>query len=153
VREAVLRQKQHGKLIKDIHAMMEQNGLTVEDLQAAMENGGKRGPGRPPKSATNGVGPVKGTRAVKVAKAAKAATSKSRLPAKYRNPKTGEEWSGWARPPLWIKDVKDRSKFLINPDTETSIVLGPRKNASAKKAAVSGKKSGARRGRPPSKAV
>jgi DNA-binding protein H-NS len=41
-------------------------------------------------------------------------TSKGKLPAKYLNPKTGETWSGHARPPAWIKDVKDRTKFLIN---------------------------------------
>jgi DNA-binding protein H-NS len=30
------------------------------------------------------------------------------------NPKTGETWSGHARPPAWIKDVKDRTKFLLD---------------------------------------
>jgi DNA-binding protein H-NS len=30
------------------------------------------------------------------------------------NPKTGETWSGHARPPQWIAGVKDRSKFLID---------------------------------------
>jgi hypothetical protein len=40
--------------------------------------------------------------------------AKGKLPAKYLNPKTGETWSGWARPPAWIKDVKDRTKFLIH---------------------------------------
>jgi DNA-binding protein H-NS len=40
--------------------------------------------------------------------------AKGKAPAKYRNPKTGETWSGLARPPAWIKDVKDRSKFLID---------------------------------------
>jgi DNA-binding protein H-NS len=34
-------------------------------------------------------------------------------PAKYLNPKTGETWSGLARPPAWIADVKNRAKFLI----------------------------------------
>ncbi|WP_342802414.1 H-NS family nucleoid-associated regulatory protein [Paraburkholderia panacisoli] len=34
------------------------------------------------------------------------------------NPKTGETWSGHARPPAWIKDVKDRSKFLIASSAE-----------------------------------
>ncbi|SAK98289.1 histone family protein nucleoid-structuring protein H-NS [Caballeronia temeraria] len=40
--------------------------------------------------------------------------SKGKLPAKYQNPTTGETWSGHARPPAWIKDVKDRTKFLID---------------------------------------
>ncbi|SOE64271.1 H-NS histone family protein [Caballeronia arationis] len=30
----------------------------------------------------------------------------------HLNPKTGETWSGHARPPAWIRDVKDRTKFL-----------------------------------------
>ncbi|KAB1589993.1 H-NS histone family protein [Burkholderia cepacia] len=33
--------------------------------------------------------------------------------AKYQNPKTGETWSGRGRAPAWIKDVKNREKFLI----------------------------------------
>lgn len=39
---------------------------------------------------------------------------KSKLPAKYLNPKTGETWSGHARPPKWIAEAKDRAKFLID---------------------------------------
>src|ERR1700754_3341331 len=42
-----------------------------------------------------------------------AAKTKGKLRAKYRDPKTGATWSGHARPPAWIKDVKDRSKYLI----------------------------------------
>lgn len=34
--------------------------------------------------------------------------------AKYRNPKTGETWSGRGRAPVWIKDAKNRDRFLIN---------------------------------------
>jgi DNA-binding protein H-NS len=39
--------------------------------------------------------------------------SKGKLPPKYRDPKSGATWSGHARPPAWIKDVKDRSRYLI----------------------------------------
>ncbi|CAB3738763.1 H-NS family nucleoid-associated regulatory protein [Paraburkholderia sp. SIMBA_055] len=35
-------------------------------------------------------------------------------PALYRDPKTGATWSGRARPPAWIANAKDRSKFLID---------------------------------------
>jgi DNA-binding protein H-NS len=45
---------------------------------------------------------------------------KGKLPAKYLNPKTGETWSGHARPPAWIKDVADRTKFLIDGAATTS---------------------------------
>jgi DNA-binding protein H-NS len=34
-------------------------------------------------------------------------------PAKYRDPKTGAEWSGRGRAPGWLAGAKDRSKFLI----------------------------------------
>lgn len=32
---------------------------------------------------------------------------------KYQNPKTGETWSGRGRAPLWIRDAKNRDRFLI----------------------------------------
>ncbi|WP_430231594.1 H-NS histone family protein [Paraburkholderia tropica] len=38
---------------------------------------------------------------------------KPKLPAKYRHPTTGAEWSGRGKPPNWIKDFPDRSIFLI----------------------------------------
>ncbi|VWC19124.1 DNA-binding protein [Burkholderia arboris] len=33
--------------------------------------------------------------------------------AKYRDPKTGATWSGRGRAPAWIKDAKNRDRFLI----------------------------------------
>jgi DNA-binding protein H-NS len=35
------------------------------------------------------------------------------VPAKYRDPKTGATWSGRGRTPAWLKDVKNRDRFLI----------------------------------------
>lgn len=32
---------------------------------------------------------------------------------KYQNPKTGETWSGRGRAPIWIRDAKNRDRFLI----------------------------------------
>ncbi|WP_321807799.1 H-NS histone family protein [Burkholderia sp. BCC1993] len=32
---------------------------------------------------------------------------------KYQNPKTGETWSGRGRAPQWIRDAKNRDRFLI----------------------------------------
>ncbi len=37
---------------------------------------------------------------------------KSQLPAKYKNPKTGETWNGHGRTPKWIAG-KPKEKFLI----------------------------------------
>ncbi|WP_060363552.1 H-NS family nucleoid-associated regulatory protein [Burkholderia stagnalis] len=35
------------------------------------------------------------------------------IAAKYHNPKTGETWSGRGRAPAWIKEAKNRDRFLI----------------------------------------
>ncbi|WGS45179.1 H-NS histone family protein [Burkholderia sp. JSH-S8] len=48
----------------------------------------------------------------------KRATKAGKQPAaaiepKYRNPKTGETWSGRGRAPEWIRNVKNRDRFLI----------------------------------------
>jgi DNA-binding protein H-NS len=40
-----------------------------------------------------------------------AAKPKRSLPPKYRNPKTGETWSGRGRAPAWLG--KNRARFLI----------------------------------------
>ncbi|MFK0380290.1 H-NS family nucleoid-associated regulatory protein [Pandoraea sp. NPDC090278] len=37
----------------------------------------------------------------------------SPVTAKYRDPTTGEEWSGRGRAPKWISAVKNRNRFLI----------------------------------------
>jgi len=41
------------------------------------------------------------------------AKKKTPLPAKYRNPKTGETWSGRGRAPGWLAG-KNRDRFLIS---------------------------------------
>lgn len=35
-------------------------------------------------------------------------------PAKYRDPKSGAEWSGRGKPPGWLAGAKDRTRFLID---------------------------------------
>ncbi|WP_126221038.1 H-NS family nucleoid-associated regulatory protein [Burkholderia vietnamiensis] len=49
-----------------------------------------------------------GTRRTRSAKQAQAAVE-----AKYRDPRTGATWSGRGRAPAWIKDAKNRNRFLI----------------------------------------
>ncbi|MGU7775702.1 H-NS histone family protein [Burkholderia sp. MR1-5-21] len=39
--------------------------------------------------------------------------TKGPVEAKYRDPKTGATWSGRGRAPAWIKDAKNRNRFLI----------------------------------------
>ena len=48
------------------------------------------------------------------------ADHRGRVAPKYRNPATGETWSGRGKAPLWIAG-KDREQFLIR-DTQQSIV-------------------------------
>ncbi|WP_250514846.1 H-NS histone family protein [Caballeronia sp. INDeC2] len=90
-------------VLDDIRAMMERHGLTTADID---RHGKKVKRAAKPKVAL----PAPAGRHQAMTKLAK----KGKLPAKYRNPKTGETWSGWARPPAWIANVKDRSKFLID---------------------------------------
>ena len=87
------------------------------------------------------------------AKAPGKAAAKGKLPPKYQNPKTGETWSGHARPPAWIKDVKDRSKFLIASGAEPTIAANAGTVSKAKAAAKTGasKSSGATGGKGQSK--
>jgi DNA-binding protein H-NS len=73
----------------------------------------------------------------------------------YRDPKTGAEWTGHGRAPGWIKDVKDRTKFLIaGASDEAAVSAGAvaekaaAKKVVAKKAASKaavGKKTAAKR--------
>ncbi|MEX3983683.1 H-NS histone family protein [Paraburkholderia sp. EG287A] len=94
-REAsVLQVKTQRAAIKQIHEIMLANKLTLAHIPEPKH----------PKGAAKA-----GRKAAAVA----APAEKGKLPAKYLNPKTGQTWSGHARPPAWIADVKDRSKFLI----------------------------------------
>ncbi|MBC8639269.1 H-NS histone family protein [Caballeronia sp. EK] len=119
-------------VLDDIRAMMERHGLTTADID---KHGKKVKRAAKPKVAL----PAPAGRHQAMTKLAK----KGKLPAKYRNPKTGETWSGWARPPAWIANVKDRSKFLIDADS-AEIAVKPKaaakkvvaKKAVAKKAAA-----------------
>ncbi|NLP59634.1 H-NS family nucleoid-associated regulatory protein [Paraburkholderia sacchari] len=43
-----------------------------------------------------------------------ASARKKPLPARYKNPKTGETWSGRGRAPGWLAGVKNRDRFLIS---------------------------------------
>jgi DNA-binding protein H-NS len=55
-----------------------------------------------------------GGRARSVARKAPARASRSAGAAKYRDPKSGQTWTGHGRPPAWIVGAKDRDAFLID---------------------------------------
>lgn len=138
-----LSQKQASVGLTKIRDLMHKHGLSVADIETFV--GKKRGR-KPGVKAANGS-----------AKAAGAAVH--HVAPKYADPKTGATWTGRGRAPLWIRDVKDRSKFLIDGATAaapkadaktTGAKRGPKPGstrATAKKAAAVKKTVGAPRGR------
>lgn len=113
--------KQTQSVLNDIRALMEKHGLTTHDIDSNVPV--KKRPGRPAGSKAN---VVAGKRTKTKAKALK-----GKLPPLYRDPETGATWSGWARPPAWIKNVADRSTFLIDASAAKQVIKG----ATAKKTA------------------
>ncbi|MCX4164201.1 MULTISPECIES: H-NS histone family protein [Paraburkholderia] len=113
--------------VDQIRTLMIKHGLTTEDIEARAK--ARREGTRKAANAAKGV----------TGKRVKVATKKGKLPPKYLNLKTGETWSGHARPPAWIKDVKDRSKFLIAGAVDSA--------ASTVKAAVKGARGAKKAGR------
>lgn len=117
-RQAAIAEKYVSIGLTKIRDLMQKHGLSVADIESFV--GKKRGR-KPSNVAANG--------------AAKSARAKAQpVAAKYADPKSGATWSGRGRAPAWIKDVKDRSRFLIN-GSEGQKTNGT-KAASAKKASV-----------------
>ena len=109
---AELRRKKATSVIANIRKMMADHGLTVSDIADGAGSASGRKRGRPAGSRNKeSVTPTKG-----------------KLPPKYRHPETGATWSGHARPPAWIKDVVDRSIFLIGGNGAS---VKPTKNSGA----------------------
>jgi DNA-binding protein H-NS len=114
--------------VDQIRQIMLKHGLTTKDIEAKAKakREAKTAVGR----ASNG-------------KAHAAVIAKGKLPAKYRDPKTGAVWSGHARPPSWIANVKDRTKFLIDGAGVAANAGTPKKAQAAVKKAVGTKKAAA----------
>ena len=103
--EALLAERAQ-KAVDQIRELMIKHGLTTADIEARAK--ARREAKAAGRRLSNGV--------VKTA-----AGAKGKLPPKYRHPKTGATWSGHARPPAWIKDVKDRTRFLIDGAAEIAL--------------------------------
>jgi len=112
--------KKSSAVIDKIKSLMAEHGLTTADIDS--HTGGKKR------------GPKPGAKAAKTA-AQGTGKTKGKLPPKYLNPKTGETWSGHARPPAWIASVRDRTKFLIADDAQATAAL-PKGIAGKAKAVV-----------------
>lgn len=115
---ATIAEKQSSVGLTKIRDLMQKHGLTVADIEGFVAKRRGRKPGA--------------TQAKAAAKAAGAAVH--HVAPKYADPKTGATWSGRGLAPLWIRDVKDRSKFLIEAGA-TSKTAGA-KAAPVKKAAA-----------------
>ncbi|MGY6272945.1 H-NS histone family protein [Achromobacter denitrificans] len=87
------------KAIPDIIAKMRAVGVTPKDIEAHW-----------------GAVTVKRARSLSGTSTAKA--GKSSRPAKYRDPASGETWSGMGKRPFWLRDAEDagrsREEFLID---------------------------------------
>lgn len=88
-------EKQTSLGLTKIRDLMARHGLSVADIERF-------------------IGKKRGRKPGKGAKVVKAAGPKRTVAAKYADPKTGATWTGRGRAPAWIRDVKDRSKFLID---------------------------------------
>ncbi len=110
--------KRAQSVLDDIRNLMEKHGLSTADIDAYSFI--KKPRGRPAGTTSK-------------AKSKEKAADNGKLPAKYRNPKTGETWSGWARPPLWIKDVKDRTKSLDRWSQREAMLKQARQNLQARR--------------------
>lgn len=91
---AQARKREIAGVVKQINALISQYGLTPDEL-------------RFPKSRPAKAPVVAEPRARRTTAAAKTAAPA----AKYRNPETGQTWSGRGRSPKWI--VGDKSNYLI----------------------------------------
>jgi DNA-binding protein H-NS len=106
--------------VDQIRELMLKHGLTTKDIEARAK--ARREAKAAGRHLSNGVARV-------------AVKPKGKMPPKYRDPKTGATWSGHARPPAWIKNVKDRTRFLIDEAAAVAHEV-----ASAAKPAVKAKK-------------
>jgi len=89
--------KESSTVVAKIRALMQEHGLSVTDLG---------------NFSSDGKGPSKGV--------TKVASRKGAGIAKFRDPKSGAEWSGYGRAPGWIANAKNRDRFLIDGNATTA---------------------------------
>ncbi|KMZ13496.1 putative regulator [Candidatus Burkholderia humilis] len=90
--------RQAQKVVDQIRTLMIEHGLTTADIEAAAKR-----------------------RRQRAGKASVTTSAKKTMPPKYRDPKTGDTWSGYGRAPAWIANAKDRSRFLIDVATTKAV--------------------------------
>lgn len=105
-----LRQTQVKAVIAQLKKTIDEYGLTADEL---------------------GLGAVK-AKAPRGARKS-AGTRKSAGVARYRDPKSGQTWTGRGRPPAWIVGAKDRDAFLIDAAPAAPAAATKAKPAAAKR--------------------
>lgn len=123
-----LRRQELKNVIAQVRQVVAEYGLTAADLGLSGGRGAARG-----------------------GKARRASTGAAR----YRDPATGQTWTGRGRPPAWIADAEDRDAFLIEAPVAEAAASKPRatkkaapkRKAAAKKAAAKKGAGRARKGR------
>jgi DNA-binding protein H-NS len=124
-----LRETEKKRKVAEIRKLIEKY-----DIQSAeLFSDAKPRLGRPPASA-----------AAPAAAAAASASAKVKQlhqpkPPKFRDPLTGKTWNGHGKTPLWLKDVSDRTAYLINAQAESASNTAKPKGTQKPKPAV-GKK-------------
>jgi hypothetical protein len=122
-----LRQTEVKAVIAQLKKTIDEYGLTADEL---------------------GLGAVKAKAPRSAGKSA--GTRKSAGVAKYRDPQSGQTWTGRGRPPAWIAGAKDRDAFLIGaapaeaPEGKPAAARRGKAAKSAKGAAKSAAKSAAK---------
>lgn len=125
-----LRRNELKTIIAQVRQVVADYGLTAADIGLAGGRAGKAG---------------------RAARKAPVRASRSAGAAKYRDPKTGQTWTGRGRPPAWIAGVKDREAFLIDapaaPAAKKARAAKPAKPVKAAKAPkAAAKKAAAKKG-------
>lgn len=119
-----LRRNELKNVIAKVREVIAQYGLTAADLGLGGARGGTKQRGaKKARRASAGVGV-----------------------AKYRDPATGQTWTGHGRPPAWIVAAKDREAFLIDGAAPAKKKPAAKKSAAAKKKPAA-KKAAAKKGR------
>jgi DNA-binding protein H-NS len=91
--------------VAKFHELMASVGVTLEDLQAHAPKHARK--------AASTAAPTKAAKAAHTPVTDAPAKARKKIEPKYQNPKTGETWTGMGRSPLWIRDAKNRDRFLI----------------------------------------
>ena len=153
-RADAIQKKQAIAVVANIHSLMKEHGLTIDDLTNRGRTGAAKDSANAPLAATGKYRDPKtgATWSGRGRAPAWIANAKNRArflvsaavdsndsdsgkrtgnyrrgpqPAKYRDPKSGAEWSGRGKAPGWLASVKDRTKFLIS--TANSKAAGTKK--------------------------